>query len=138
MSDVRLLLFSFRQPDLLPSDCFAVSRTVFRLTFCQISLFRTIVPRTWSWRWDSNPQPADYKSAALPIELRQPKDNRTVNDARSRDPSSTGNREMPAYLYGNPGKVANLDRLFSSNKNTAAAEETLSEATCPPNGIRTR
>ena len=28
-------------------------------------------PREWSWRWDSNPQPADYKSAALPIELRQ-------------------------------------------------------------------
>ena len=27
----------------------------------------------WSWRWDSNPQPADYKSAALPIELRQRK-----------------------------------------------------------------
>ena len=26
----------------------------------------------WSWRWDLNPQPADYKSAALPIELRQP------------------------------------------------------------------
>ena len=24
-----------------------------------------------SWRWDSNPQPADYKSAALPIELHQ-------------------------------------------------------------------
>ena len=28
-------------------------------------------PKGWSWRWDSNPQPADYKSAALPIELRQ-------------------------------------------------------------------
>ncbi len=27
----------------------------------------------WSWRWDLNPQPADYKSAALPIELRQRK-----------------------------------------------------------------
>ena len=27
---------------------------------------------SWSWRWDLNPQPADYKSAALPIELRQP------------------------------------------------------------------
>ena len=26
----------------------------------------------WSWRWDSNPRPADYKSAALPTELRQP------------------------------------------------------------------
>ncbi len=25
----------------------------------------------WSWRWDSNPRPADYKSAALPAELRQ-------------------------------------------------------------------
>ena len=25
----------------------------------------------WSRRWDSNPQPADYKSAALPIELRR-------------------------------------------------------------------
>ena len=28
--------------------------------------------REWSWRCDLNPQPADYKSAALPIELRQP------------------------------------------------------------------
>ena len=27
----------------------------------------------WSWRRDLNPQPADYKSAALPIELRQHK-----------------------------------------------------------------
>ena len=25
----------------------------------------------WSWRTESNHQPADYKSAALPIELRQ-------------------------------------------------------------------
>ena len=24
-----------------------------------------------SWRWDSNPQPAAYKAAALPVELRQ-------------------------------------------------------------------
>ncbi len=45
---------------------------------------------------------------------------------------------MPAYLYGNRDKIANLDRLFSSNKKTAAAEETLSEATLPPSGIRTR
>ena len=27
--------------------------------------------KKWSWRWDSNPRPADYKSAALPTELRQ-------------------------------------------------------------------
>ena len=25
----------------------------------------------WSWRTDLNPRPADYKSAALPTELRQ-------------------------------------------------------------------
>ena len=25
----------------------------------------------FSWQWDLNPQPADYKSAALPIELCQ-------------------------------------------------------------------
>ena len=24
-----------------------------------------------SWRWDLNPQPVDYKSTALPVELRQ-------------------------------------------------------------------
>ena len=29
--------------------------------------------RYWSWREESNPRPADYKSAALPTELRQPK-----------------------------------------------------------------
>ena len=28
--------------------------------------------RKWSWREESNPRPADYKSAALPTELRQP------------------------------------------------------------------
>src|SRR5690242_15020933 len=26
---------------------------------------------SWSWRWDSNPRPPDYKSGALPVELRQ-------------------------------------------------------------------
>ncbi len=34
----------------------------------------------WSWWWDSNPQPADYEPAALPIELHQ----RTRLDARYR------------------------------------------------------
>ena len=27
--------------------------------------------QNWSWREESNPRPADYKSAALPTELRQ-------------------------------------------------------------------
>src|SRR6187399_1079078 len=33
---------------------------------------RTDAPVEWSWRRDLNPRPADYKSAALPTELRQP------------------------------------------------------------------
>ena len=28
---------------------------------------------SWSWRRDSNPRPSDYKSDALPAELRQPR-----------------------------------------------------------------
>ena len=30
-----------------------------------------VYPKNWSWREESNPRPADYKSAALPTELRQ-------------------------------------------------------------------
>ena len=30
-------------------------------------------PKLWSWRRDLNPRPSDYKSDALPAELRQPK-----------------------------------------------------------------
>ena len=40
----------------------------------------------WSWRWDSNPQPADYKSAALPIELRQHEALLFKSDEESGDP----------------------------------------------------
>ena len=36
---------------------------------------RTYSNLNWCWRWDSNPQPADYKSAALPIELNQRSNN---------------------------------------------------------------
>ena len=38
----------------------------------------------WSRRWDSNPQPADYKSAALPIELRR-HINGGADEIRTRD-----------------------------------------------------
>jgi hypothetical protein len=31
----------------------------------------------WSWRRDLNPRPSDYKSDALPTELRQPRQSRT-------------------------------------------------------------
>jgi hypothetical protein len=40
--------------------------------FDQLGHLPTIIAiLNWSRRWDSNPQPADYKSAALPIELRR-------------------------------------------------------------------
>ena len=35
---------------------------------CLVALFLRYL---WSWREDLNPQPTDYKSVALPIELRQ-------------------------------------------------------------------
>ena len=37
----------------------------------EISDFRKFLYLSWSWREESNPRPADYKSAALPTELRQ-------------------------------------------------------------------
>ena len=45
----------------LPSPPPAVTTCVFVLNFCV----------SWSWRRDSNPRPSDYKSDALPTELRQ-------------------------------------------------------------------
>lgn len=42
-----------------------------RFTVCSLWPLGNPTLLFWSWRWDLNPQPADYKSAALPIELRQ-------------------------------------------------------------------
>lgn len=36
-----------------------------------LSLHHTPSNKKWSWPRDLNPQPADYKSAALPVELDQ-------------------------------------------------------------------
>ena len=47
-----------------------------RAELTEIGKNQTIGPdkghEKWSWREESNPRPADYKSAALPTELRQP------------------------------------------------------------------
>ena len=48
-----------------------------RFTVCPLwplgnsPLFNKIAGEKWSWWTDSNPRPADYKSAALPAELHQ-------------------------------------------------------------------
>src|SRR5262245_23477306 len=45
-----------------------------QLSVCGSAMFLELQPTycRWSWRRDLNPRPADYKSAALPTELRQP------------------------------------------------------------------
>ncbi len=63
---------------------------------------------------------------------------RTVFSSAPADPSATRDTDIPAYIYGNPGEVANQDLRASSNRKTAAADATLSDATRPARGIRTR
>ena len=41
--------------------------------------------KNWSWREESNPRPADYKSAALPTELRQRRDQKHGRAFEERD-----------------------------------------------------
>ena len=59
--------------------------------------------RRWSWRRDLNPRPADYKSAALPTELRQPDKSWTialpVPEAQTpiRSTTSAHSRAAPAH-----------------------------------------
>ncbi len=71
----------------------------------------------WSWRWDSNPQPADYKSAALPVELRQQAISasrarkKTFSFAKNEDTPyislySSCQDFFPANLFRKPGHLA--------------------------------
>jgi hypothetical protein len=49
------------------APCSGASKTVARTNKV------TLAAELWSWRRDLNPRPSDYKSDALPAELRQPK-----------------------------------------------------------------
>ena len=67
----ELSLFSYSPADPprpSPTTRFGIGSPLTPLRICRC---RLPSPPIWSWRWDSNPQPADYKSAALPVELRQ-------------------------------------------------------------------
>ena len=48
----------------LPGTCLPICSAV-------RNLFNCLQTKKWSWWTDSNPRPADYKSAALPTELHQ-------------------------------------------------------------------
>ena len=68
-----------------------------RQIYSLIPLTAWVSPPGWSWQWDSNPQPADYKSAALPIELRQ-------HDKET--PARAGASLVRGALYGSPYTVS--------------------------------
>ena len=69
----------------LPEQARRARKTARRRKLLAVSISR-IRPRiAWSWRRDLNPRPSDYKSDALPTELRQP--------AHGRSPRKTLERE---------------------------------------------
>src|SRR5215813_1384336 len=64
--------------------------------------------RLWSWRRDLNPRPADYKSAALPTELRQPKQKTNFSTSCAtraslrHGPATVGGSSQPATFDCTP------------------------------------
>ena len=54
--------------------------------------------KKWSWWWDSNPQPADYKSAALPIELHQHRPGKKFNHQFHLNDYNTGCMVCQAFF----------------------------------------
>lgn len=60
----------------------------------------------WSQRWDSDPQPPDYKSGALPIELRWRSATRPIRHERHpwrADLKDTPDGEVSAVCYARAG-----------------------------------
>ena len=57
-------------------------------------------PAPWSRRWDSNPQPAVYKTAALPVELRRHSRQTAVEYIGGCDRMSTLSLPLPASDFG--------------------------------------
>lgn len=113
----------------------------------------------WSWRRDLNPRPADYKSAALPVELRQRGDGRLATIDAGSPTGNGGSSRLHEVPDGNGGRVARptpripscapgppavdlasrvRSRRPSSNRITAAAVETFKDSIRPDMGIRTR
>ena len=77
----------------------------------------------WSWRLESNPQPADYKSAALPVELHQ------------RGGASGRNRTTDIRIFSPP-----LYRLSYRGILKPARQPTyaIKQASSPERGLATR
>ncbi len=74
----------------------------------------------WSWRQELNPQPADYKSAALPIELRQHR-GRYIQQQEANCKENfplVSAAVTSAQLYP-------INRIMSNNKNRSSGQQAL-------------
>ena len=73
----------------------------------------------WSWRWDLNPQPPDYKSGALPIELRQPEPEKYIRKLEKINSffvfpltKKAGGFSPPAFQPEQTGKISVVQRIL--------------------------
>ncbi len=118
---------------LLPLSTRASPRPAVRRFFTflvDFSFFRRTFSRLppWSWRRDLNPRPADYKSAALPAELRQLGEN--GNHTKFKILTQDFTKKFQFFFVSRRCRTA-------SNRTTAAAAATLRDSVPSPIGIRT-
>jgi hypothetical protein len=77
------------------------------LCFCFQDSLRLAPPQnsSWSWRRELNPRPSDYKSDALPAELRQRRSNRAI--------LAEGAFELQGVLIGHGKSETNLVEMLT-------------------------
>jgi hypothetical protein len=92
-------------------------------------------PKRWSWRRDLNPRPADYKSAALPTELRQP--DKTEMVARSVPSGQSAGPPQPRYRSASYFSPPRRRWPTASNNAMPADTDTFKLETFPLIGIET-
>ena len=119
---------------------------------------RTITLFSWSRRRDSNPEPAVYKTAALPIELRRRAQENTAIVSEAQRASYSGRRTMVKRPHPGVGRRRHAESVASaeavavtsavpppgarcaadSKRSTEPATAALSDSIRPRIGIRTR
>ena len=80
----------------------------------------------WSWRRDLNPRPSDYKSDALPAELRQPK----PLENRLRVPANARTHSYSACSTAQDSRLAYPRQR--SKRNNPLTQPCAQPAGCPP------
>ena len=78
----------------------------------ELSHIHFTVKRGWSWWTDSNPRPADYKSAALPTELHQHLDARIIYHKKTRQSSPKLKKSENILLFSGEQLHDNRSGIF--------------------------